>query len=77
MMQTARCEADLETTQKVATAVDDPMRVWKGPERGQICCPCGTVIELTSKERWPHLSRCEQCMEKIENDSRNDSDEVT
>lgn len=61
MLQTARCETDLTTTKKVATAVDEPMRVWVGDSKGEVCCPCGNVTGLNSKGQWPHLKRCEKC----------------
>lgn len=63
MLQAARCETDLPTTKKVAAAVNEPMRVWEGKCRGEVCCPCGTVTGLNLKGQWPHLRRCEKCRE--------------
>ena len=61
MLQLARCETDLPTTAKVAEAVDEPMRVFEGPSRGVVCCPCGTVIDIGPKGHWPALAKCDKC----------------
>ena len=68
MMQTARCEADRPTTMKVAKAIQEPMRVLKGPCIGEVCCPCGTVTGLNLKGDWPPLEVCPSCFVPLDSE---------